>query len=41
MHKGDLVEKLEQDCNMTKAAAEQALSGVFGAITNAVATGIK
>ena len=41
MNKGDLVEKLAQDCKMTKMAAEQALNSVFKTITNAVATGDK
>ena len=41
MNKGDLVEKVAQDCNISKAAAEQALNSVLGAITNAVATGDK
>jgi DNA-binding protein HU-beta len=41
MNKGDLVEIVAQDCNLSKAAAEQALSSVLGAITNAVATGDK
>ena len=41
MNKGDLIEKLAQDCKMTKTAAEQALNSVFKTITNAVATGDK
>jgi DNA-binding protein HU-beta len=41
MTKADLVEKVAQDCNLSKAAAEQALNSVLGAITNAVATGDK
>ena len=41
MNKGDLVEKVAQDCNMTKASAEQALNSVLGVITNAVAAGDK
>jgi DNA-binding protein HU-beta len=41
MNKGDLVEKVAQDCNISKASAEQALNSVIGAITNAVATGDK
>lgn len=41
MNKGDLVEIVAQDCNLSKAAAEQVLSSVLGAITNAVATGGK
>jgi DNA-binding protein HU-beta len=38
MNKGDLVEIVAQDCNLSKTAAEQVLSSVLGAITNAVAT---
>lgn len=41
MNKGDLVGKLAQDCNMSKAAAEQALKSVLGSITSAVAAGDK
>lgn len=41
MNKGDLVERVAQDCNLTKAAAEQALASVLGAITNAMAAGDK
>lgn len=41
MNKGDLVEIVAQDCNLSKTAAEQVLSSVLGAITNAVATGEK
>jgi nucleoid DNA-binding protein len=41
MNKGDLVEKVAQDCNISKASAEQALNSVLGSITNAVAAGDK
>lgn len=41
MNKGDLVEKVAQECNMSKAAAEQALNSVLGAITEAVSGGDK
>ena len=41
MNKGDLVAKVAQDCNLTKAAAEKALNSVLGAITDAVAAGEK
>jgi DNA-binding protein HU-beta len=41
MNKSDLTEKVAQDCNISKTAAEQALNSILGAITNAVATGDK
>ncbi|MEJ2690846.1 MAG: HU family DNA-binding protein [Deltaproteobacteria bacterium] len=41
MNKGDLVEKVAQECNMSKAAAEQALNSVLGAITEAMSGGDK
>jgi len=41
MNKGDLVDKVAQDCGMSKAAAEQALNSVLGAISEAVAAGDK
>lgn len=41
MNKGDLVEKVAQDCGLSKAAAEQALNSVLGAISDAVAAGDK
>lgn len=41
MNKGDLIVKVAQDCNLTKAAAEKALNSVLGAITDAVAAGEK
>ena len=41
MNKGDLVDKVAQDCNISKASAEQVLNCVLGTITNAVAAGDK
>ncbi len=41
MNKGELIEKVAKDCNMTKAAADQALNNVLEAITGAVAEGDK
>jgi len=41
MNKGDLVEKVAKDCDLSKAAAEKALDSVLAAITDAVAAGDK
>ena len=41
MTKGDLAEKVAQECKLSKAAAEQALNSVLGAIASAVAAGDK
>lgn len=41
MNKGDLAEKVAKDCGMSKAAADQVLNSVLGAITDAVAAGNK
>jgi DNA-binding protein HU-beta len=41
MNKGDLVEKVAQDCGLSKAAAEQALNSVLGSISDALAAGDK
>jgi DNA-binding protein HU-beta len=41
MNKGDLVEKVAQDCNISKAAAEQALNSIMDAISEAVSAGDK
>jgi len=41
MNKGDLVDKVAQDCGMSKTAAEQALNSVLGTISEAVAAGDK
>jgi DNA-binding protein HU-beta len=41
MNKGELVEKVAKDCDVSKAAAEKALDSVLAAITDAVAAGDK
>ena len=41
MNKGELVEKVAKECVLSKSAAEQVLASVFGAITDAMATGEK
>ncbi len=41
MNKGDLVEKIAKECDITKAAAEQVCSSILGTITKAVAKGDK
>ena len=41
MNKGELVEKVAKECELSKAAAEQVLASVFGAITDAMAAGDK
>ncbi len=41
MNKGNLIDKVAKDCNMSKAAADQVLNSVLGAITGAVAAGDK
>lgn len=41
MNKADFVGKVAEDCNLSKAAAEQALNSVLSSIKNAVATGDK
>ena len=41
MNKGELVEKIAKECELGKAAAEQVLASVFGAITDAMAAGDK
>ena len=41
MNKSELIEKVAKDCNMSKAAADQAWKSVLGAITGAVAEGNK
>ncbi|MBU1060916.1 MAG: HU family DNA-binding protein [Proteobacteria bacterium] len=41
MNKGDLIEKVATDCNISKAVADQAVSSVLAAITDAVAKGDK
>ena len=41
MKKGDLIEKVAQDCDLNKAAAEKALNSVIEAILEAVSAGDK
>lgn len=41
MNKGELVEKVAKDCDVSKAAAEKALDSVLAAISDAVAAGDK
>ncbi|MBM9512294.1 HU family DNA-binding protein [Desulfogranum marinum] len=41
MNKGDLIEQVAKDCDMSKAAAEQVLGSILTTITEAVATGDK
>lgn len=41
MNKGDLVEKVAQDCDLSKAVAEKALNSVMDAILEAVSAGDK
>ena len=41
MNKSELIEKVAQECNLSKTVADQALNSVLGAITTAVAKGDK
>lgn len=41
MNKGELVEKVAKECALGKAAAEQVLTSIFGAITDAMKAGDK
>jgi len=41
MNKGELVEKVVKECALSKAAAEQVVTSIFGAITDAMAAGDK
>jgi DNA-binding protein HU-beta len=41
MNKGELIEKVAQDCDLSKAAAGKALNSIMGAITDAMAAGNK
>jgi len=41
MNKGELVEKVAKECELSKAAAEQVLASVLGAITDAITAGEK
>lgn len=40
-HKGDLVEKVAKECDLSKAAAEKALNSILDAISGAMAKGDK
>ena len=41
MNKGDLVNKIAEECEMSKDAADKALNSMLKAITNIVASGEK
>jgi DNA-binding protein HU-beta len=41
MNKGELVETVVKECELSKAAAEQVVASVLGAITDAMAAGDK
>ena len=41
MNKGELVEKVANECGLGKVAAEQVLASVFGAVTDAMVAGDK
>lgn len=41
MNKGDLIEKVAQDCSISKTMAEQALNSIMDAISEAVSAGDK
>ncbi len=41
MNKGNLIEKIAKDCDMSKAATEQVLKSILGTITEAVEEGDK
>ena len=41
MNKGDLVNKISEECEMSKDASEKALNSMLKAITNSVASGEK
>lgn len=41
MHKSDLLEKVAKECEISKAKADQVLSSIIGAITDAVSAGDK
>lgn len=41
MNKGDLVEKVAKDCDISKAVAEKAISSVMDAIMEAMSAGDK
>jgi DNA-binding protein HU-beta len=41
MNKGDLVEKVAKDCDLSKAVAEKALNSILDTISGAMAAGDK
>lgn len=41
MNKGELVEKVAKECALGKAATEQVVASLFGAITDAIKSGNK
>lgn len=41
MNKGELAEKVAKECALGKAAAEQVVASIFGAITDAMKSGDK
>lgn len=41
MNKGELVEMVAKDCDMSKTDADQVLSAILGAITRAITAGDK
>ncbi len=41
MNKGDLVNKIAEECEMSKAAADKAVNSMLKTITSAVSTGDK
>lgn len=41
MNKGELIEKVARDCDMSKTDADQVLSVILGAITGAITAGEK
>lgn len=41
MNKGDLIEKVAKDCDMTKVAVDQVFNSILGTITKAIAEGDK
>ena len=41
MNKGEIIKKVAQDCDLSKAAAEKVLNSVMGVITDAMEAGDK
>ena len=41
MNKGELIERVAKDCDMTKASVEQVVNSILGTITEAVAAADK